>query len=272
MRRPEPASPPPVRLCTSNESCATDERCETRTGTCVSGACQTDRYYPNTTEATAAMLGAGTFPLLTLCSSTQESWFSLALHSGDQVQVVSDADPLGSFDMQLIAADGTVLDEEQLSVAGTAGSTGTYYIRIRTNDASALYGLSIIIRPGNACALNPSGSHGLASSAVPLTAGQYGGFTVCPGEPVWFVLRGDGDAGAPGVAADATLDPTQGGPLVLTLFDSDAQTQLAQDASGSGNLQVEAVAASGGNFFLRVSGASATVANSYDLTVRSLAP
>jgi len=258
--------------CTSNESCASDERCETRTGDCVSGACQTDRFYPNTTQATAAPITAGSYPQLTLCSATQESWFSLALLSGDQVQVVSDADPLGSFDLELLAPDGTVLDEEQLAVAATAGSDGTYFVRARTNDASMLYGLEVIVRPGTSCAQSPAGDHGQATSAVPLDAGEYGGFSICPGEPTWFLLRPSADAGAPGIEADAALDPTQGGPLVLTLFDSDGQTQLAQDASGAGQLTVTAPSSSGGTFFLRVSGASLTVANSYDLTVRSVTP
>ena len=259
--------------CTSNESCASDERCQTRTGQCVSGACALDRYSPNTTQATAAPLSAGAYPQLTLCSATQESWFSFALLSGDVIQVVSDADPLGSFDMQLLAPDGTLLDEEQLSVEGTAGSDGTYFVRIRTNDASVLYGLQIIIRPGTACAENPAGDHDQASAAVALGPGEYGGYSICPGEPTWFVLRGNPDAGAPGIEADAALDPTQGGPLLMTLFDSDARTVLAQDASGSGALHVQAAAAaSGGNFFLEIAGASGTVANTYDLTVRSFSP
>ncbi len=258
--------------CTSNESCANDERCSTSSGTCVSGACLPDRFSPNGTQATAAALSPGRYPQLTLCGAGQASWFSLALQSGEQVQVVSDADPLGSFDLQLLAPDSTVLAEGQLAVSATAGSDGTYFVRASSNDASMLYGLQIIERLGTACVQSPAGAHGQPAGAVPFASGSSGGFTLCAGEATWFVLRGSPDAGAPGVQADAVLDPTQGGPLVLTLFDSDAQTQLSQDATGSGALHVQAASATAGNFFLRVRGASATVTNSYDLTVRSLAP
>ena len=246
--------------------------CSTESGACGAGACLPDRFAPNSTRATAAALAAGSYPQLTLCGAGQSSWFSLALQSGEQVQVVSDADPLASFDLQLLAPDGTVLDEGQLAVSATAGSDGTYFVRASSNDASMLYGLQIIERLGTSCVQSPAGAHGQPSGAVPFAAGSSGGFTLCAGEATWFLLRGSPDAGAPGVEADAVLDPTQGGPLVLTLFDSDAQTQLSQDASGSGALHVHAAAASAGNFFLRVSGASATVTNSYDLTVRSVAP
>jgi hypothetical protein len=258
--------------CTSNETCVSDERCLTRTGACIAGACARDRFSPNGTMATAARLTAGSTTQLTLCSASQQSWFSLALNSGDAVQVVCDADPLGSFDLQLHAPDGTLLDEEQLAVAATAGSTGTYFVRASTNDASVLYGLQIIIRAGTACTQSPAGSHSSAAASYPLAPGQYGGFTVCPGETTWFVARGSPDAGAPGISADLAVDPSMGGPLLFTLFDSDAQHVLVEDSTGNSNLHVQAASSMNGIFYLRVTGGSATVTNSYDLTVRSLAP
>ena len=255
--------------CTSNESCASDERCDTRTGACVSGACLADHFDPNATRAQAAPIAAGGYPQLTLCGPAEEDWFSLQLASGDTVQVVSTADPLGSFDLQLQNSSGVVLEEGALAVLHTVGSGGSYFVRARTNDASAVYGLRVAVLPGTACTHNPAGAHQSAQQAFPLSPGPHYGYAVCPGEASWFVLSvGSGQ----GVDATAQLDPTQGGALTLSLYGADAATLVAQDASGGATLHVAAGTAPAGILYLEVAGSSPSVQNQYDLTVRLTSP
>ncbi len=253
--------------CTSNENCARDERCETRTGKCVPGACLPDRLDPNGDAAHAAPVAPGSYPSLTLCGP-EEDWFRLSLLSGDTVQVVSDADPLGSFDLQLRDA-ANILDDEQFAVLRTVGATGTYYVRARTNDASSLYGLRVQVAHGTACAHNPPDPHPTAVTALPLVPGTSYDLSVCPSEQTWFSLW---PPAGQGVDITGSLSPTAGGALRFTLFDSDGSTTLAEDASGSAAPHVSAAHAQGELFFVRVMGADPSVTNRYDATVRFTLP
>jgi hypothetical protein len=253
------ASRPP---CTSNESCAADERCESRSGRCVPGACLPDRMDPSGDAVHAVSLAPGTYPSLTLCGA-EEDWFKVSLLSGDTVQVVAGADPLASFDLQLRDGIG-VLDEAPFAVLRTVGSTGFYFVRARTNDASAFYGLRIQVAHGTACDHNPPDPHPTAAQALPLPAGPSYDFSVCPTEATWFSLR---PPLGQGVDITASLDPTAGGALVFALYDSDGATALAQDY-----VHVAAAHARGEVFFLRVAGADPAVRNRYDLTVRFTLP
>lgn len=255
----------PRNPCTSNESCAADERCETRTGKCVPGACMADRMDPNADAAHAALLAPGSYASLTLCSPTEQDWFAVDLLSGDTVQVVADADPLGSFDLQLLDATSNVLDDESFAVLRTVGSTSRYYLRARTNDASALYGLRVQVAHGIACDHNPPTAHPDAADSLPLVAGPSYDYAVCPSEQTWFALR---PPTGQGVDVTGALSPTAGGALVFTLFDSDATTVLGEDASGMPAPHVASAHFSGEQVYLRVRGADPSVTNRYDLTVR----
>jgi hypothetical protein len=253
--------------CTSNENCALDERCESRTGKCVAGACLPDRMAPNGDQAHAAPVKPGSYPLLTLCGS-DEDWFSLPLQSGDTVQAVADADPLGSFDLEL--RTGTqAIDEAPFAVLRTVGSTGTYFIRARTNDASALYGLRVQVATGTPCDHNPPDPHPTAAQALPLTPGDNYDYAVCPTEATWFAMR---PPAGQGVDILGALDPSAGGALVFTLLDSDGATVLAHDDTGSPAPHLVAPLAHGETFFLKVEGADPAVRNRYDLTVRFTLP
>ena len=257
----------PKGPCTSNESCAIDERCETRTGRCVPGACLPDRLDPAGDAAHAAPVAPGTYPSLTLCGK-EEDWFSIPLLSGDTVQVVAETDPLGSFDLQLRDAT-SVLDEQPLAVLRTVGAGGTYFVRARTNDASALYGLRVQVAHGTACAHSPPQPHPTAVDALPLGPGPVYDLAVCPTEQTWFSFR---PPAGEGVEVTGSLAPTAGGALFFTLFDSDGATVLSEDASGSAAPHVAAPRARGEVVFLRVIGADPSVRNSYDLTARYTLP
>lgn len=254
--------------CDSNERCAADERCETRTGKCVSGACLPDRFDPNADQAHAQPISPGSVPQLTLCGAGPD-WFSLPLSSGDTVQIVADTDPLGSFDLQL-RDQTSVLEEGPFAVLRTVGLSATYFVRASTNDAAALYGLRVQVAPGTPCDHSPPDAHPQPSQALPLPAGPSYDFAVCPGEATWFVLRPP--LAAQGIDVAGTVAPTAGGALVLSLYDSDGATLLAQDASGTASPRVAAPSSRGQQFFLRVAGADARVRNRYDLTVRVTGP
>ena len=253
--------------CASNETCATDERCETRTGRCVPGACLPDRLEPNDDQAHAVPITPGTTASLTLCGS-DEDWFSLSLLSGDNVQAVADADPLGSFDLQLRDLN-QVLDEGPFAVLRTVGATGRYFLRARTRDASALYGLRVQVAHGTACDHSPAEPHQNPGQALPLTAGATPEYAVCPTEATWFSLR---PPAGQGVEVATMLDPTAGGALWFTLFDSDGKAVLAQDGAGGSAARLAAAHPSGELFFLRVQGADPAVRNRYGLTVRFTLP
>src|SRR5438270_11108107 len=136
----------------------------------------------------AAKVLPGSYPQLTLCGG-EEDWFSVDLQSGDTVQIVSDADPLGSFDLQLLDASGALLEEGHVAVERIAGSSGTYFVRARTNDAAAFYGLRVQVAHGTACAHSPVEAHPTAQQALSLGPGPSYDFAVCPGEATWFALR-----------------------------------------------------------------------------------
>jgi hypothetical protein len=224
---------------------------------------------PNADAAHAAPLAPGSYPSLTLCAPTEEDWFKVQLLSGDTVQVVADADPLGSFDLQLLDPALSVLDEEPFAVLRTVGSTDTYYVRARTNDASSLYGLRVDVAHGVSCAHNPPDAHPDAAQALPLAVGPSYDFAVCPTEATWFSLR---PPAGEGVDVTGSYDPTQGGVLDLTLFDSDGATVLDADANGTPSPHLHAATARGELFFLRVQGNDPAVRNRYDVTVRFTLP
>ena len=254
--------------CSSNETCATDERCDSRLGLCVAGACLPDRFAPNGSPPAAAPLAPGSYPQLTLCGR-DEDWFTVSLKSGDTVQVVVDADPLGSFDLQLIDSAGAVLEQGPAAVLRTVGTTGTYSLRARTNDAAAFYGLRVQVAQGTACVHNPPEAHPAPQQALPLPIGPTYAWTICPGEATWFSIRAGAGQGADATAA---LDPTAGGAIVLELYDSDGATLLARDTRGTAAPTVSAAASMAGLYYLRAAGLSPEVTTRYDLTARLAGP
>jgi hypothetical protein len=254
--------------CTSNETCGSDQRCDTRTGTCIDGACLADRLAPNGDSAHAFVVTPGTFAQLTLCSPDEEDWFAIDLLSGDTVQAVSSADPLVSFDLSLLDGAGGVLDEEKVAVESTVGSDGRYFIRARTNDASVLYSLRVDRAQGTSCAHSPLTPHPDAADALAIAAGNNFDFAVCPTEETWFLLR---PPAGDGVDVTGSLDPTAGGALDFSLIDSDGITLLDEDQTGSAAPHVAGKPA-GEQFFLRVRGVLNTASNRYDVTLRYTLP
>ena len=253
--------------CASNEQCATDERCDSRLGLCVAGACGEDRFAPNGSMATAATLLPGSYPQLTLCGG-EEDWFKVDLQSGDTVQIVAGADPLGSFDLQLQDGTGALLEENPAAVLRVVGSTGPYFVRTRSNDASAFYGLRVQVAHGTACAHNPPEAHPTPQGALPLPLGNTYSWAICPGEATVFSIAAPAGKG---VDVTASVDPRDG-PVVLRLYDSDGVTLLAEDAKATSAPHVAAAAAKGGVFFLKAIGSDELVANRYDLTARLTQP
>ncbi len=257
--------PPPP--CASDDDCPPGESCDLPTGQCQSNACLPDVFDPNGSEATAAPIQAGeTYTGLTLCNTdggVEEDWFSIPLQSGDRIQVTINTDVTGSgyaFDVQLRAADGTILQDGNLVIDQEVSSSATYYLRMTDGDPQTNYGFGVLVSHGTPCPANPYEPNGSAVQAAQLQGGSIGPIWLCAGQQAWFVTSVPA-----GRSLTVTLgcDPTQG-PLSLALFAGDGTTLLTRNDSG---LPTETVStANGGRVFVEVTG-DGQDSNAYTLSL-----
>ena len=255
--------PPP---CASNDDCPATEVCEPSTGRCIAASCQPDVFDPNGNPAQAAPIQAGlSYSALTLCSPSEQDWYSIGLQSGDRIQVTIDANTTGagySFLVQLRAADGAILASGNLVLDATVPQGGGYFLRMTDGDAQANYGFSVLVSHGTPCPTDPFDPNGSAAQAAPLDGGSVGPIWLCAGQADWY------EAALPsGSSLTATLgcDPSQG-PLGLTLLDGDGTTILGQDNRGLSTETVTATHSSGGRVFLEVTG-DGQDSNAYTLSL-----
>ncbi len=243
--------------CTSNDGCARGQICDAVRGKCLSAVCQPDQFSPNQTAAQAAPIAVGTtYTNLTLCGPTDQDWYAVALLSGDRIQVTISTDVTGcgySFDAQLRDDAGTILaDGPNLSLAGVAPATASYYLRMTDGDPSCLYSFSTLVSHGQPCPPNPLGDLTSQAKAAVLDGGSVGPLYLCAGQTDWFAVTG---AGA-GFTATLGCDPSQG-PLGLAALWPDGGA-IAQSNDGN-PLQTVTVPPLGLDpIYLTVSGAGQT--------------
>ncbi|MHB1844590.1 MAG: hypothetical protein ACYCWW_07125 [Deltaproteobacteria bacterium] len=257
------SAPPP---CASNDDCPAADICDVSTGRCGPAGCQPDVFEPNGTQAQAAPITAGlSYSGLTLCTPSEQDWYSLPLQSGDRIEVTIDTATTGSgysFDVQLRASDGTILSDGKLALDQTVASSGGYFLRMTDGDADTTYGFSTLVAHGSPCPASPYGSDGSAAQAAALDGGASGPVWLCAGEAQWYV------ASLPvGSTLTATLsyDPTQG-PLTLTVLDGDGTTILGQDQSGRPTETATASQSTNGRIYIEVTG-DGRDSNSYTLSL-----
>jgi Cys-rich repeat protein len=241
----------PPGPCSGNESCPPGYSCQIQSGTCVPTTCMMDRFAPNQTLDTAKPIPTGNTSGLTLCQN-EVSYFSQILQNGDVLTVVVTPQyALVPFDVAILDVAGNVLAESNdYSVAVTAPSDGTFYIRTETSDSYVNYGLQVSVTQGTPCTPFPASNSW--ATALPETpgnleqicdsdAGPCGPPTVCPGGHGWYVL-----AVAPGQTLSVTLQTTAlNGPLDLYLYDSNGTTLLGSSPVSMDTMNTQTASATG---------------------------
>ncbi len=257
------SAPPP---CGSNDDCPAADVCDVSTGRCLLAACQPDVFEPNGSQSQAAPIAIGqSYTGLTLCTPQEQDWFTLPLESGDRLEVTIDANSTGagySFDVQLRAADGTIVADGNLALDQTVAVAGSYYLRMTDGDSDTTYGFSTLVSHGAPCPPSPFGDDGSAATAAALDGGTVGPIWLCAGETQWYATALPVGSG---LTATLSSDPTQG-PLGLALLAGDGTTVLAQDQSGRPIETATASGPAGGRVYVEVTG-DGQDSNSYTLSL-----
>lgn len=255
-----PAPPP----CASNDTCAADERCDVSAGRCVPRACQRDRYEPNDDAGAAFQVTAAAYRALTLCPGDVD-WYALPLARGDQLGVNVDADPFseGLFSTQVKDGAGRTVASGKLLASYTAPTAATYFVVISVASDVEDYGVTFLTARGTPCDDDAHEPNDSAAQPTALNASSEVDGVVCPQDEDWFRLGTAPDGGA--LRVRLTAYEAGRGPLVLCLFPGDGGAALGC----SSEVQPALSSATDGQL-VRVSGASARVANAY--TLEAMAP
>ncbi|MDY0063169.1 MAG: pre-peptidase C-terminal domain-containing protein, partial [Myxococcota bacterium] len=197
-------------------------------------SCRDDLFEENDTLATAAALQAGTFDDLMICAG-DEDFYRVVLAAGDTLTATIDfAAATGDLDLQLLAADGTLLrssggigDRER--VTWTADVAQPVALRIYGwADDEAGYSLTVTVQPAAppVCEDDDFEDNDTPATARVLRGGLHEGLAVCAGDDDYFAI----DLNA-GDTLDVTLSFLDAnGDLDLTLLAADGT--LLASASG----------------------------------------
>ncbi|QEH32938.1 hypothetical protein OJF2_14280 [Aquisphaera giovannonii] len=242
-----------------------------------------DRAEPNNEAASAYDLrqveGLQAFTDLSIHASTDQDWFRFTTVAagvgGDYVAIVAPY-KLGDLDLELYSSSSsttpvltlkgsskTTDDAETISLAGLPA--GTYYVRVVGNRGSTAGSYSLVVQaPRRNVPIDWSEPNNTSSSARDLRTVEgfaaWGGLSIHAGDADWFrfsTTRAGTAEQFVAIAFDASL-----GDLTLELYAlSNLATPLAKSA-GTGNVELISLAGlAAGAYYVRVVGASTTVAN-----------
>jgi hypothetical protein len=224
-----------------------------------------DAYDGNSSQASAARLGAGSYASLKVCDGVAD-WFEVDAAAGANVTVTLQfAHASGDLDMEIWDASASVARSNGSSDAETATFTasGTRWIKVFGYQGDAnTYTLTIAVDGGSSnndpCPDVYSGNDTRAA-AVQLAAGTTSGLQVCQGNEDWFRLPG-----SLGASATVTIQFSHAsGDLDLQAV-SGTGAELASSAGTSNSETVDV--SLGQDVFVRVYGYNGA-ANTYSLTV-----
>mgnify|MGYP006279319525 CR=1 FL=1 len=229
-----------------------------------------DRFEPNDERENATSIESGSYDDLGIFAG-EEDYFAVDVGEGERLDasVAFDHDG-GDLDMALLGPDGytvdrslSVSDGESVDAAAAEDGNGTYYVVVSGYDgATNGYDLNVTVEDDPAAdagdRYEPNDRMGDAAS---IETGDHDGLSVVNGEEDYFAVSVD-----EGDRVSATIDfDHENGDLDLTLFGPDGDV-LDSSYSTTDGESVEAVAESGGEYYVQVAGYDRAT-NGYDLTV-----
>lgn len=252
--------------CTSDESCAPEQRCEVGSGKCVPRSCQPDRYEPNNDFAQAYGIRASRYSELTLCPSDVD-YFFISLARGDQLGVNLDADPFAENNFSTVVQDqsGRTLAAGKLLVSYVASAAQKYFVVIRSTDPYQPYDVTFLLSRGTPCDDDGYEPNDLSSQATLVNTAQSLEGAICPQDQDHFSVPVPAERGLQ--VSLLNYDVSRG---LLSLCLLEGQTALSCSDEPQPRVSASALQAGGKSIVVRVSGSSERVANSYTLKVELL--
>jgi hypothetical protein len=256
---------PKAPACTSDDNCASNQRCDVPSGRCIARDCQPDRYEPNNDDTKAFGVAPGPYRNLTLCPADTD-WYSIALSRGDLLGVNVDADPFAENNFTTVVKDtsGRTLAGGRLLVSYVAPVPATYFVVVSTIDPFQTYDVTFLKSRGTPCdddTLEPNDS---ASQPTLLNTSTQADGRICPQDQDWF--RSTVPAGQ-GVRASLINYTAGSGLLRLCLFQGDGSTLISCSADLMPSITVPAAGLSSNQVLVRVVGDTERSANSYTLSL-----
>jgi Cys-rich repeat protein len=256
-----PKAPP----CTSNDNCASDQRCNVTNGQCIPATCQPDRYEPNNSIDAGTAVTAGTYLGLTLCPGDID-YFALNLARGDQLGVNIDADPFSENGFSAVVKDGSgrALASGHFLVSYVATASQPYYVAISTTDPYQPYDVTFLLSRGIPCDDDMYEPNDFPNMATQLNGTAQIDAQICPQDNDWFHVS---PPAGHGVRASLVNYNSGSGLLEICLWDDVVQLSCNSDPT------TPIVFADGGtvgghsNVLVQVHGSTDRVANGYTLKV-----
>lgn len=256
---------PKAPACTSDDNCASNQRCDVSNGRCIAKDCQSDRYEPNNDDTKAFGVAPGPYRNLTLCAGDTD-WFSISLARGDLLGVNLDADPFAENNFTTVVKDasGRTLAGGRLLVNYVAPVPAQYFVVISTIDPFQPYDVTFLKSRGTPCDddnLEPNDS---SSQPTLLNTSTQADGRICPQDQDWF--RATVPAGK-GVRARLLNTTAGAGLLRLCLFQNNGTTLIACSAEVAPAITVPAGGLHSNQVLVRVVGDTERSSNAYTLSL-----
>ncbi len=256
-----PKRPP----CSSDDTCAINQRCDVPSGRCIARDCQPDRYEPNNDDVRAFGVAPGPYRNLTLCPADVD-WYSIGLSRGDLLGVNVDADPFAENNFTTVVKDSTgrTLAGGRLLVSYVAPVPARYFVVISTIDPFQTYDVTFLKSRGTPCDDDTHEPNDTSTQPTLLNTSTQADGRICPQDQDWF--RSTVPAGQ-GVRVRLINYDAGAGLLRVCLFQANGTTLIACSADLMPSITVPATALTSNQILVRVVGDMDRSANSYTLSL-----
>ena len=236
----------------------------------AAAGCSDDRLEDNDTPENATLTDSAVYDGLRACAG-DDDWYAVMLNAGDILDIYAAFDQRqGDLDLDVfnpegerIAAGHTITDDEEATI--TASVSGFYYfVMYGWRDAQADYDLAVDIRQATVyCPEDRFEDNDSPATAALLEEPEVYDLQICPGDSDFYAIAlNQGDELSLGI-----FFVSYGGILFAELLAPDGQTVVATGEDVNGDQIVGTTATVSGAYILKVYGANAAIANSYDLIV-----